>query len=68
MLLLYCCVFLIRILILQREGKFIRLRKLTKLTRLTELLAKSSIISSKKVLAENCSDAALLLSLGHVPE
>lgn len=42
--------------------------KFTKLTRLRKFLTKSFVISSKKLLAESCSDAALLLSLGPVPK
>lgn len=63
MLLLYSYFFLIRILTLQREGKSIRLWKLIKLTR---PLPKSFITDSKKLLAENSSDTAFLMNLGHI--
>lgn len=63
MLLLYSYFFLIRILTLQREGKSIRLWKLIKLTR---PLPKSFITGSKKLLAENSSDTAFLMNLGHI--
>lgn len=63
MLLLYSYFFLIRILTLKGEGKSIRLGKLIKLTK---PLPKSFITGSKKLLAENSSDTAFLMSLGHI--
>lgn len=50
-------------IIIKQEGKSIRLGKLIKLTK---PLPKSFRTGSKKLLAENSSDTAFLMSLGHI--